>query len=128
MMACYRKGGCGPYEMLPCGECPASKPEYLKRYDDPKPEPKEKTCKNCGQPAVKEWCEGWPDEVCEHWTPQKPKTHRDMLRSKSDEELAAWFRVIADCEGCPVTENFDECRHGKDCEDKWLEWLRGEAT
>lgn len=29
MMACYRKGGCGPYEMLPCGECPASKPEYL---------------------------------------------------------------------------------------------------
>lgn len=94
---------------------------------DVKPESREKTCKNCGQPAVKEWCEGWPDEVCEHWTPQKPKTHRDMLRSKSDEELAAWFRVIADCEGCPVTENFDECRHGKDCEDKWLEWLRKEV-
>lgn len=98
MMACYRKGGCGPYEMLPCGECPASKPEYLKRYDDEKPEPK------------------------------KPKTHRDMLRSKSDEKLAAWFRVVADCEGCPAVENFDECRHGKDCEDKWLEWLRQEAT
>lgn len=27
-MACYRKGGCGPYEMLSCSECPASKPEY----------------------------------------------------------------------------------------------------
>ena len=69
---------------------------------------------------------------CQHLTDifydyTKPKTHRDMLRSKSDEELAAWFRVVADCEGCPAVENFDECRHGKDCEDKWLEWLRGEA-
>jgi hypothetical protein len=27
-MACYRKGGCGPYEMYSCSECPASKPEY----------------------------------------------------------------------------------------------------
>lgn len=28
-MVCYRDGGCGPYEMLSCTECPASKPEYL---------------------------------------------------------------------------------------------------
>ena len=27
-MTCYRNGGCGPYEMLACNECPASKPEY----------------------------------------------------------------------------------------------------
>lgn len=31
-MKCYRSGGCGPYEMYSCNECPASKPEYLKRY------------------------------------------------------------------------------------------------
>jgi hypothetical protein len=31
-MACYRNGGCGPYEYLPCNECPASKPEYAKKY------------------------------------------------------------------------------------------------
>jgi hypothetical protein len=30
-MACYRNGGCGPYEGLPCNECPASKPEYAIR-------------------------------------------------------------------------------------------------
>lgn len=30
-MACYRSGGCGPYEMRSCNECPASKPEYLNR-------------------------------------------------------------------------------------------------
>ena len=30
-MSCYRNGGCGPYEMCSCTECPASKPEYLKR-------------------------------------------------------------------------------------------------
>lgn len=29
-MSCYRKGGCGPYEMLSCSECPASKPTYIK--------------------------------------------------------------------------------------------------
>ena len=32
-MKCYRQGGCGPYEMLPCNECPASKSEYLKKID-----------------------------------------------------------------------------------------------
>lgn len=31
-MSCYRKGGCGPYEMYSCYECPASKPEYAKKY------------------------------------------------------------------------------------------------
>ncbi len=30
-MACYRYGGCGPYEMRLCSECPASKPEYVER-------------------------------------------------------------------------------------------------
>lgn len=30
-MKCYRNGGCGPYEYLSCGECPASKPSYLER-------------------------------------------------------------------------------------------------
>lgn len=31
-MKCYRNGGCGPYEMYSCSECPASKKEYLNRY------------------------------------------------------------------------------------------------
>ena len=30
-MACYRNGGCGHYEGRPCNECPASKPEYMRR-------------------------------------------------------------------------------------------------
>lgn len=30
-MSCYKDGGCGIYEMYSCSECPASKPEYLKR-------------------------------------------------------------------------------------------------
>ena len=30
-VTCYRKGGCGPYEMYSCSECPASKREYLLR-------------------------------------------------------------------------------------------------
>lgn len=44
-MACYRNGGCGPYEGRSCSECPASKPEYAMRtanfaHPDPKNEPK----------------------------------------------------------------------------------------
>lgn len=31
-MACYRKGGCGPYEAYSCSECPASKSEYANKY------------------------------------------------------------------------------------------------
>lgn len=30
-MKCYRNGGCGPYEMRSCSECPASKEDYLRR-------------------------------------------------------------------------------------------------
>ena len=30
-MACYKSGGCGPYEGRACSECPASKPEYVYR-------------------------------------------------------------------------------------------------
>ena len=30
-MACYRNGGCGPYEMYSCSECPASKSEYAQK-------------------------------------------------------------------------------------------------
>lgn len=31
VMKCYRNGGCGPYEMYSCSECPCSKEEYLLR-------------------------------------------------------------------------------------------------
>ena len=34
-MKCYRDGGCGPYEMYSCSECPASKPDYKKVKDHP---------------------------------------------------------------------------------------------
>ena len=30
-MKCYRNGGCGPYEMYSCSECPASKEDYIHR-------------------------------------------------------------------------------------------------
>ena len=35
-VACYRNGGCGPYEMLSCSECPASKSDYLQAEATPK--------------------------------------------------------------------------------------------
>ena len=32
VMACYKSGGCGIYEMYSCSECPASKSEYANKY------------------------------------------------------------------------------------------------
>lgn len=37
-LPCYRNGGCGPYEMLSCTECPASKSDYLQCELKPKPQ------------------------------------------------------------------------------------------
>lgn len=36
-MPCYRQGGCGPYEMNSCTECPASQPAYLEKYKNNTP-------------------------------------------------------------------------------------------
>ena len=35
-VACYRNGGCGPYEMYSCSECPASKSDYVQFKRKPK--------------------------------------------------------------------------------------------
>ena len=51
----------------------------------------EKTCKNCGTPITKEYCEDNYPEVCEHWKPKKPKTNADRIRAMSDEELAEFL-------------------------------------
>lgn len=61
-MACFRKGGCGPYEMCSCSECPASKPEYAKRYEnkllDKAISQIPHICSTCGLRGKNEnWCE-----------------------------------------------------------------------
>lgn len=57
-MTCYRDGGCGPYEMSSCYECPASKPDYRLRVA--------------------------PSEV--HTYPQMNETIKDLL-SRSEEPM-----------------------------------------
>ena len=37
-ITCYRNGGCGPYEMRSCYECPASKSDYVQVKTAPKPQ------------------------------------------------------------------------------------------
>lgn len=48
-MSCYRNGGCGPYEMLPCNECPASKPEYAEKPQDSRRLNPVRKCDVCGK-------------------------------------------------------------------------------
>ena len=48
----------------------------------------EKTCKNCGAPTTKEYCEDNYPEVCEHWSPKKPQTNADRIRAMNNESLA----------------------------------------
>ena len=88
-------------------------------------------CKRCVN-LRNDWCDKKHDSPapelvrdCQYY---RAATNADRIRAMTDEELAAWLRVVTACEGCPAVENFDDCRHGKDCEEKWLEWLRREAT
>ena len=74
----------------------------------------EKTCKNCGTPITKEYCEDNYPEVCEHWTPKKPKTNADRIRAMSDEELADMLYET-------------DSRIGNADLDEWLEWLKQPA-
>lgn len=54
-MACYRSGGCGPYEMYLCSECSESKPEYAQRQStDSKKEVRLIDANKL--PVVTEWC------------------------------------------------------------------------
>lgn len=54
----------------------------------------EKTCKNCGTPITKEYCEDNYPEACEHWTQKKPQTNADRIRAMSDEELGRFLAEV----------------------------------
>lgn len=58
----------------------------------------------------------------------KPQTNYDRIVSKTPEELAKYFRFVVDCEFCPVVESARECTDGKYCMERWLDWLKQEAT
>ena len=100
-IACYRSGGCGPYEMYSCSECPASKSDYLQH--DPK-----------------------PNQMTEH-----RMTNSMKLRIMSDEEQAEFMATLPCCPPGPDLEELcypnDSCE-GTDLKAKcWLNWLRQEA-
>lgn len=76
----------------------------------------EKACKNCGTPITKEYCEDNYPEVCEHWTPKKPKTNADRIRAMSDEKLAEFLFSFE-----YATE---ELGAQWDCQGEVLQWLQ----
>ena len=108
MSICYRKGGgCGPYEMLSCGECPASKPSYAEKE--------------------KQGMAVYPSRS-DHKNRHDSKA--DRIRAMSDEDLATWVETIAGCNLCPMLD--EQCSGGEvnsraSCKHHWLEWLRQEA-
>ncbi len=51
------------------------------------------------------------------------RTNENLLRTKRDEELAKWFCDMAVCQLCPIAD----CTGTRDCETRWLNWLRQEA-
>lgn len=109
MSICYRKGGgCGPYEMLSCGECPASKPSYAEKE--------------------KQGMTVYPSRS-DH--KNRHDSNYDRIISKSPEELAEWIETIADCALCQLKGK--SCKGGRfesraSCKQCWLKWLREEAT
>ena len=99
---CYRSGGCGPYEMYSCNECPASKSDYLQRYIKDYP------------PYL-----DYPKE-------RKPQTNYDRLISKTPEEMAEWLCLTQFREGdfCPLEHGRQYCRMADGCRACWLDWLK----
>ena len=83
-MACYRSGGCGPYEMRSCSECPASKPEYTKRM----PEAKSKGRTYC----VNAQC---PFVDCEHHLTNAP-TNTPIVMSGMDGVCRRYIDFLVD--------------------------------
>lgn len=58
---------------------------------------------------------------------EKLKTNYDRIINKTPEELAKFFRVVVDCEFCPVVVSTKECTDGKYCMERWLNWLKQEV-
>lgn len=58
------------------------------------------------------------------YVPSLIKTNSDRIRAMSDEEMAEWIYLTVGFRDCPIRE--DRCF--EDCENRWLDWLRQEAT
>ena len=103
---CYRSGGCGPYEMYSCNECPASKSDYLQR-------------------DIKDY-----PPYLDYPKPRKPMTNADRIRSMTDKELAEWMETNVTCASCPV--DLDVCRNklpgGMSCKEVLFDWLKSPVT
>lgn len=96
-MSCYRDGGCGPYEMYSCNECPASKPEYKNRSVQATSTP-----------------------VATNYDRLIRKTPEELAKYLTQ----AWYD--GPVFECPARSSVgvDRCAEVKDCEDCFLDWLR----
>lgn len=79
-------------------------------------------CENAGQHRVKTDCVSYiPKDY------PKPITNADRIRAMSDEELAEFFKDTTFCDSCFIFMN--ECGTERySCEQRWLDWLKQEAT
>lgn len=104
MSICYRKGGgCGPYEMLSCGECPASKPSYAEKK--------------------KQGMTVYPSRS-DH--KHRHDSNADRIRAMTDEELAVLLEgCICPKDPCPDIDR-DTPTDKQRCTKCWLDWLREE--
>ena len=95
-MSCYRDGGCGPYEMYSCNECPASKPEYKNRIVQPTSTP-----------------------IATNYDLLISKTPEELAKYLTQ----AWYD--GPVFECPARffVGVDRCAEVKDCEDCFLDWL-----
>ena len=109
-MTCYRKGGCGPYEMYSCNDCPASKESYLKR-----------SCENCGSKEYR----GDTPNVCIHWKGSKARL--ESIHSMSAEEFAKWLdEEFGRASWCDVDALINERCENKPCVECIVKWLNEE--
>lgn len=117
MSICYRTGGgCGPYEMLSCGECPASKPEYVKREETVTDayhfgKVRDKT-------VASTQARGMTVYPSREDHKRRHDSNYDRIGVMTVDELIEWY-----CRGRPC----GTCPYGQDVECGIRDWMRQEA-
>ena len=67
-------------------------------------------------------------EVKHIFSPSKPMTNADCIRSMTDKELADAFAMISDCMSCNCRNAEDDCSIVDGTyQQQWLKWLQQEV-
>lgn len=109
-----------PFGFLCYGDTPA-----CERYEERKPKIDCKKCKlfdSCEMPESM----GYMNGGCRAYTEKPKTTNEDLIRAKTDKELAGYLLYYVQCQKCAFYGLC--CCKNKACFEKMLKWLKSDAN